>query len=119
MQRINLAPDTSRVFRPRSLPTAAGRIFASGPVTTTVARGTVSQQTEQVFDNLEVLLQRAGSSLGRVDKVSVFLTDLSHFTAMNEVYVRRFGRHRPVRSTVQVASLPMGAQVEIEALVQR
>ena len=64
------------------------------------------------------MLYAAGSSLARVVSVTVFMTDLAEFAAMNAVFARRFGEHRPARSTVQVAALPIGARVEIAAVAR-
>ena len=80
--------------------------------------GDVAAQTEQVFDNLEAILASCGGSLAQVVKVTVFMTDLAQFAAMNAVFAHRFGTHRPARSTVQVAALPTGANVEIEAVAR-
>ncbi|MBI2276008.1 MAG: deaminase [Dechloromonas sp.] len=80
--------------------------------------GSIEVQTGQVFDNLEAVLEAAGSGLARVVSVTVFMTDLAEFGAMNEVYARRFGSHRPARSTVQVAALPTAARVEIAAVAR-
>jgi 2-iminobutanoate/2-iminopropanoate deaminase len=80
--------------------------------------GGIEEQTEQVFNNLESVLYAAGSSLARVVSVTVFMTNLAEFAAMNAVFARRFGEHRPARSTVQVAALPIGARVEIAAVAR-
>ncbi len=74
----------------------------------------IEAQTEQVFDNLAAVLKEAGTSLDRVVKATVFVTDLGDFARLNAVYEKRFGSHKPARSTVQVAALPRGASVEIE-----
>jgi 2-iminobutanoate/2-iminopropanoate deaminase len=78
--------------------------------------GDVAEQTEQVFRNLAAILEEAGSSLDRLVKTTVFLSDLGDFQAMNEVYARHAGSTPPARSTVEVAALPSGAAVEIEAV---
>jgi 2-iminobutanoate/2-iminopropanoate deaminase len=78
--------------------------------------GGVTAQTERVMLNLAGVLAAAGSSLQRVVKTTVFLSDMEDFAAMNEVYGRHFGDHRPARSTVQAARLPRDARVEIEAI---
>ena len=78
--------------------------------------GGVAAQTEQVFANLRAILEEAGSSLDRVVKTTVFLQNLGDFAAMNEVYARHVGAVPPARSTVEVAALPAGALVEIEAV---
>jgi 2-iminobutanoate/2-iminopropanoate deaminase len=100
---------------------ADGWVFCSGqipilPETGEMVTGGVAEQAEQVLANLEAVLAAAGSSLSRVVKSTVFLASMSDFAAMNEVYARRFGDHRPARSTFQVAALPRGALVEIECV---
>jgi 2-iminobutanoate/2-iminopropanoate deaminase len=79
----------------------------------------VAEQTEQVMKNLQAVLQAAGSDLGRVVKTTVFLANMGDFPAMNEVYAKHFGSHKPARSTVQAAALPKGALVEIDAMAVR
>ncbi len=76
----------------------------------------IEEQTEQVMQNLAAILEEAGSGLDRLVKTTVFLTDLGDFAAMNDVYARHVGDRPPARSTVQVAALPSGARVEIEAV---
>lgn len=78
--------------------------------------GDIGTQTEQALRNLRTILEAAGSSLDNLVKTSVFLQDLGDFAAMNEVYARHVGDRPPARSTFQVASLPSGALVEIEAI---
>ena len=78
--------------------------------------GDITTQTEQVMRNLAAILEAAGSSLDRLVKTTVFLQDLADFTAMNEVYARHVGERPPARSTFEVAKLPSGARVEIEAV---
>ena len=74
-------------------------------------------QTERVIENLAAVLEEAGSSLDRVVRSTVYLTDLSLFPRVNEVYARYFsGDPAPARATVGVAALPLGAQVEIDAI---
>ena len=98
----------------------AGQI-ALDPATGQIVEGDVQAQTEQVLKNLQAVLKAAGSSLKNVVKTTVFLQDMGDFAAMNEVYGRYFDKKPPARSTVQVAGLPLGAQVEIEvvALVKK
>jgi 2-iminobutanoate/2-iminopropanoate deaminase len=78
--------------------------------------GGIAEQTEQVFANLRAILSEAGIDLDRLVKTTVFLADLGDFGAMNEVYARHVGGSPPARSTVEVAALPSGAKVEIEAI---
>ncbi len=96
----------------------AGQV-ALDPVTGDLIGKTVAEQTEQVLKNLTAVLAASGSSLGQVVKTTVFLADMADFTAMNEVYAKHFGGHRPARSTVQAAGLPKGARVEIDAIAVR
>ncbi|MFZ5630645.1 MAG: RidA family protein [Spirochaetota bacterium] len=77
----------------------------------------IKAQTEQVLRNLRAVCEAAGGGLNKVVKCTVFMTDLSQFQAMNEVYAAHFGEHKPARSTIQVAGLPRGASVEIEAVM--
>lgn len=76
----------------------------------------IAEQTEQALVNLGAILEEAGSGLERLVKTTVFLQDLGDFAAMNEVYARHVGERPPARSTVEVAGLPSGALVEIEAI---
>lgn len=93
----------------------AGQI-ALDPATMELVPGDVSAQTEQVLANLGAVLAAAGSSLEQVLKTTVYLADMADFQAMNAVYSRQFGDHRPARSTVAAAGLPKGARVEIDAV---
>jgi 2-iminobutanoate/2-iminopropanoate deaminase len=98
-----------------------GLVFVSGqlalrPGETELAGGSIEEQTEQIMTNLAAILAEAGSGLDRLVKTTVFLTDLADFAGMNEVYARHVGGEPPARSTVQVAALPSGAIVEIEAV---
>jgi 2-iminobutanoate/2-iminopropanoate deaminase len=76
----------------------------------------ITEQTEQVLANLRAILEAAGSGLDRLVKTTVFLKELADFAAMNEVYKKHVGEAPPARSTVQVAAIPAGALVEIEAV---
>jgi len=82
----------------------------------TAVEGDVGRQTEQALANLAAILETAGSSMDKLVKTSVFLADLGDFQGMNEVYATRVGDRPPARSTFQVAKLPSGALVEIEAV---
>jgi 2-iminobutanoate/2-iminopropanoate deaminase len=100
---------------------AGGMVFTAGqiaidPASGEVVPGGAAEQTARVMQNLTAILRAAGSGLDRVVKTTVFLTDMADFAAMNEVYGKAFGSHRPARSTVAVASLPKGVKVEIEAI---
>ena len=101
---------------------AGGFVFASGqipldPATGKLVSGEIEAQTERVLDNLRAVLEAAGSSLDQVVRASVYLVDLAVFPRVNAVYARYFGSDpKPARSTVQVAALPLGAQVEIDVI---
>jgi 2-iminobutanoate/2-iminopropanoate deaminase len=93
---------------------------ATVPETGELVSREVGAQTEQVFRNMEAILESAGSGLSNVLRCGVFLVDLRDFEAMNEVYARVFGEHRPARTTVQVAALPdPGLRVEIDCIAYR
>jgi 2-iminobutanoate/2-iminopropanoate deaminase len=81
--------------------------------------GGVAAELTQAITNLASLLAQAGSGLAEVVKTTVFLTDMADYPEMNEAYVAAFGGHRPARSAVAVAGLPLGATVEIEAWARR
>jgi 2-iminobutanoate/2-iminopropanoate deaminase len=100
---------------------ANGLVFVSGqlplrPGDTEIRAGDIKAQTEQVLANLQAILEEAGSSLDRLVKTTVFLQDLGDFPGMNEVYAAKVGSTPPARSTVEVAKLPSGALLEIEAI---
>ncbi len=100
---------------------ANGFVFTAGqvafdPKSMQLIDGDVAAQTERVMENLQAILQAAGSDLSAVAKTTVFLRDMNDFTAMNEVYGRHFGDHAPARSTVQAAGLPRNCAVEIECI---
>lgn len=102
---------------------ANGLVFTAGqialdPASGEVVSGGVAEQTARVLENLGAILSAAGSGLDRVVKTTVFLADMADFGAMNEVYARAFGDHKPARSTVAAAGLPRGVRVEIEAVAE-
>jgi 2-iminobutanoate/2-iminopropanoate deaminase len=90
---------------------------ATDPATGALIDGDVAQQTEQVLRNLAAALAAAGKDLGDVVRVGVYLTDMSHFAAMNEVYSKHFTKPYPARTAIGVAALPLGAAVEMDAVV--
>ena len=93
----------------------AGQV-ALDPATGELVPGGITEQTTRALENLRAILAASGTSLSQVVKTTVFLVDMADFGAMNEVYARAFGSHRPARSTVAVAALPKGARVEIEVV---
>jgi 2-iminobutanoate/2-iminopropanoate deaminase len=88
------------------------------PATGQLVTGDITAQTERVFENLKAVLAACGSSLGQVLKTTVFLADMAEFAAMNEVYAKFMGEHKPARSTIQAAGLPRGARVEIDCIAK-
>lgn len=122
-------------IKSEKLPTPAGPyspavvfdrlVFVSGqgakdPATGQLVGTDIGSQTEQVLKNIAAILEAAGSSLDHVLRCGVYLTDISDFAGMNDVYARVFGTNRPARTTVQVAALPMrGLRVEIDAIAYR
>lgn len=101
----------------------AGLLFASGqipldPKSGELVGGSIEHAAERIFDNLEAVLREAGLTFQDVVKTTVFLTRTEDFPAMNAVYARRFGEHRPARSTVTVAGLPKGAPLEIDLIAR-
>ena len=103
---------------------ADGIVYTSGqigidPATGALVPGGIEAETRRVLENLKAVLAAAGSSLDRVLRVGVYLTDLGHFQAMNRIFAEYLDRHRPARSTVGVAALPMGALVEMDMIALR
>ena len=98
-----------------------GLVFVSGqlgvaPGASEMVGPAIEEQTTQIFENLAAILTEAGSGLDRIVKTTVFLTSLSDFQGMNSVYAERVGAIPPARATIEVAALPSGALVEIEAI---
>ena len=99
-----------------------GLVFLSGqipldPATQTLPHTTIEEQTRQVFRNLAAVAAAAGGSLADVVKLTLFLTDLGHFQAVNQIMTELFSAPYPARATVGVAALPRGAGIEVEAIM--
>ena len=122
---------TKSVIKPAKSPTAVGPynhavrvgdlVFCAGqipidPKDGNLVPGDIKAQTERVLENVKAILDDQGLTFANVVKSTVFMTNLSDFGAMNEIYARYFTGDCPARSTVQVAALPKGAQVEIEVI---
>jgi 2-iminobutanoate/2-iminopropanoate deaminase len=100
-----------------------GTIYAAGqialdPTTNEVVGRTTAEQTDRLLKNLAAVLAAAGSGLHMVVKTTVYLIDMADFPAMNEVYARHFGSHKPARATIQAAALPKGVRIEIDAIAR-
>lgn len=124
---------TQQTIRTEKAPAAVGPysqavatdhlIFTSGqigihPLTGQLRPGIV-EQTQQILENLAAVLAAAGSGMGDIVKTTIFLTDIAEFSTVNEIYAQAFQEEPPARSTVQVAALPLGALIEIEAIALR
>lgn len=101
-----------------------GFLFCSGqiaidPATNQVLQGSVPEQAELVMKNIQAVLSEAGLTFDHVVKTTIYLTNMNDFAAVNEVYGRYFKSQPPARSTVAVAGLPKGVQVEVEVLATR
>ena len=99
-------------------------LFTSGtvpidPQTGKIPEGSLEEHAHLVFRNLSALAEAGGTSLARAVKVTVFLTDISHFQRVNAVYAQYFSEPYPARSAVEVAALPLGAVLEVEAIIAR
>jgi len=122
MKQVILTDRGSKPIGPYSQAVRSnGFLFVSGQVALDPKSGEfvgtdIRQQTERVLDNLKAILEAAGVSLHHVVKTTVFLKDMSDFTAMNETYARYFTAAPPARSTVQAARLPKDALVEIDVI---
>ncbi len=102
---------------------AGGFLFTAGqipldPKSGAIVTGDIAAQTTQVLTNLAAVLKAAGASWGDVVKTTVFLTDMADFPKFNEIYAATLGAARPARSTVQVAALPRGVNVEVELVAK-
>ena len=102
---------------------SGGFLFLSGQIPLNPASGTlvktgVEDEVARVLENLKAVLEAAGTGMDRVVKTTVYLTDLKDFESVNGVYARYFANSRPARSTIQVAGLPRGARVEVDAIAR-
>jgi len=119
------SPDAPHAVGPYSQAVASGdHVFLSGqtpidPATGALVDANVAGQAQRCFDNLEAVLAAAGLTFDDVLKVNVYLTSMDDFAEMNTVYARQFSEPFPARTTVAVAALPLGAQIEIELVARR
>jgi len=122
---------TKTIIKPAKSPTAVGPynhavrtgdlLFCAGqipiePATGNLISGDIRVQTERVLENVKAILDDQKLAFGNVVKSTVFLTNLGDFAGMNEIYAKYFTENFPARSTIQVAALPKGANVEIEVI---
>ena len=122
MKKIISSEQAPKAIGPYSQAVEAnGTLYISGqlpidPATGQFVQGGIAEHTEQILNNIGNILKAAGYNYSNVVKSTVFLVDLTSFKAMNEVYSKFYPTESPARSTVQVAALPMGAQIEIETI---
>ena len=122
MKKVIATSDAPAAVGPYSQAVAVGGLlFCAGqipldPATGEMVAGDVAVQTERVCANIAAVLKAGGMTFAHVVKTTVFLTDMAHFAVMNAVYAKYFSEPFPARSTVAVAELPRGAQVEIEVV---
>ena len=125
MKRIISTSKAPSAIGPYSQATEINRIlYVSGqipinPETGKLVEGDITKQTEQVFRNIEAILDEAGYSFSDVVKSTCLLSDMSNFKAMNEVYGRYYVKEQPARAAFAVKDLPMGALIEIETIAIR
>ena len=124
MKKCFLTQNGPRAIGPYSTAVVHGdTCYLSGvipvvPATGKLAEGGAEEQARQVFENMKTILAELNSSMADVLKTTVFLQDLGTFAAVNAIYAEYFGPNYPARSCVEVAKLPMGALVEVEAIVK-
>lgn len=124
MELINNAPEVPAAVGPYSQAVRAGGfLFCSGQIPINPASGKIDAtdvegQTQQVLANIKALLASQQLNLAQVVKATVFLQSMADFPKVNPLYEAAFAGHKPARSTVQVAGLPLGALVEIEVIVE-
>jgi reactive intermediate/imine deaminase len=117
------SPNAPAAIGPYSQAVRAGNVvYLSGqipldPETMALVGGDIAVQTRRVFDNLRAVCQAAGGDLDQLVRVGIYLTDLSHFATVNAVMAEYFAAPYPARSTIQVAGLPKGAEVEVDGIL--
>jgi len=122
-REIIQTPDAPKAIGPYSQAVRAGdTVYVSGqipldPVSGQLVSGDIEAEIRRVFDNLKAIAQAAGGNLANVVKLSVFLTDLSHFSKVNEIMATYFSEPYPARAAIGVAALPRGARVEMECVL--
>ena len=111
-----IGPYSQAIAASGSLVFCSGQIPLDPATGEMVGVGDVRAQTRRVMENLKAVLEAAGASLAKVVKTTIYLADLQDFAAVNEIYAGYFGEAPPARATVEVAGLPRGAMVEIDAI---
>ena len=117
------SPNAPAAIGPYSQAVRSGNtVYLSGqipldPKTMDLVGGDIAVQTRRVFDNLRAVCQAAGGDLDKLVRIGIYLTDLSHFATVNAVMAEYFQAPYPARSTIQVAGLPQGAEVEVDGIL--
>ncbi|OOC42768.1 Rid family detoxifying hydrolase [Thermosipho sp. 1074] len=120
------------LINPRNAPKAVGPysiavktgnlVFVSGqlPITENgeLVKGDIKRETEIIMKNIEIILKEAGSALGKIVKVNVYIRDMSKFLEFNEIYEKMLNGHKPARAVVEVSNLPKDSDIEIEAIAE-
>lgn len=125
MKKVIHTDDAPKAVGPYSQAVQMGNfLFCSGqisidPKTNEVFTGDIKTQTEMVMKNIEAVLSAAGMSFNNIIKTTIFITNMSDFATVNEIYAKSFKEAPPARSTVAVAGLPKGVSVEIEVIAHR
>lgn len=120
---ISEVPNAPKAVGPYSPAVISGAYtFMSGQIPIDPATGKlcgdgIEEQTEQVLKNIQAVLTHLNKKFSDIVKTTIFLTDLGNFQTVNEIYARWMNGHKPARSTIQVAALPLGSRVEIECIV--
>ncbi len=122
-KKIIFTEDAPKALGPYSQGVVAGNtLYISGqiplnPKTEALVSGTISEQAEQVISNLESICSAANTSLADIVKLNIYLTDLSNFAEVNQVMQNKFSEPYPARATVEISALPLGVNVEMDAIV--
>lgn len=122
MKKVILTDDAPKPIGPYSQAIVSGDfVFCSGqvgidPKTNELVKTSVGEETRQCLENLRAVLNKAGSSIDRAVRATVYLTDLNHFKEMNDIYREFFPSAAPARATVEVSKLALGARVEIDII---
>ncbi len=125
LKKCFLTENGPKAIGPYSTAVSSGDVcYLSGvipvvPATGKLAEGDAAAQAQQVFENMKTILAEMDLTMDSVLKTTVFLTDLASFTSVNAVYANYFGPSYPARSCVEVSKLPMGALIEVEAIVSK
>ena len=122
-KKIIFTEKAPKAIGPYSQGVVAGNtLYISGqvplnPETSSLIEGDIASQAKQVISNIENICIEAGASLSDIVKLNIYLTDLSNFSDVNEVMQERFAEPYPARATVEVAGLPLGVEIEMDAIV--